>query len=81
MNSDFPFSTARSSLLNTETFRNLLGQSLLEAKKEVVILSAFITLEGIKWLNDNFSKNIINAGINATSQLNAIKRFFRFRVL
>ena len=25
--------------------------------------------------NDNFSKNIINAGINATSQLNAIKRF------
>ena len=25
--------------------------------------------------NDNFSKNIINAGINATSQLNAIKMF------
>ena len=25
--------------------------------------------------NDNFSKNIINAGINATSQLNTIKRF------
>jgi len=25
--------------------------------------------------NDNFSKNIINAGINATSQLNAIKNF------
>ena len=25
--------------------------------------------------NDNFSKNIINAGINATSQLNAIKKF------
>jgi hypothetical protein len=25
--------------------------------------------------NDNFSKNIINAGINATSQLNAVKKF------
>jgi len=25
--------------------------------------------------NDNFSKNIINAGINATSQLNSIKKF------
>jgi len=25
--------------------------------------------------NDNFSKNIINAGINATSQLNTIKKF------
>ncbi|MDB9710927.1 ABC transporter substrate-binding protein [Candidatus Pelagibacter ubique] len=25
--------------------------------------------------NDNFSKNIINAGINATSQINAIKKF------
>jgi len=25
--------------------------------------------------NDNFSKNVINAGINATSQLNTIKRF------
>jgi ABC-type branched-subunit amino acid transport system substrate-binding protein len=27
--------------------------------------------------NDNFSKNIINAGINATSQLNAIKKFIK----
>ncbi|MDA7450216.1 ABC transporter substrate-binding protein [Candidatus Pelagibacter ubique] len=27
--------------------------------------------------NDNFSKNIINAGINATSQLNAIKKFIQ----
>ena len=26
-------------------------------------------------INENFSKNIINAGINATSQLNAIKKF------
>ena len=27
--------------------------------------------------NDNFSKNIINAGINATSQLNTIKKFLK----
>ncbi|WP_415300032.1 ABC transporter substrate-binding protein [Candidatus Pelagibacter sp. Uisw_134_02] len=27
--------------------------------------------------NDNFSKNIINGGINATSQLNAIKKFIK----
>ena len=29
--------------------------------------------------NDNFSKNIINAGINATSQLNAIKKFIKLK--
>jgi hypothetical protein len=29
--------------------------------------------------NDNFSKNIINAGINATSQLNAIKKFIELK--
>ena len=27
--------------------------------------------------NNNFSKNVINAGINATSQLNAIKKFIK----
>ena len=37
-------------------------------------------LDGVTFLsltnkNDNFSKNIINAGINATSQLNGIKKF------
>jgi len=34
-----------------------------------------ITFLSLTNKNDNFSKNIINAGINATSQLNAIKRF------
>ena len=29
--------------------------------------------------NDNFSKNIINAGINATSQLNTIKKFIELK--
>ena len=31
--------------------------------------------------NDNVSKNIINAGINATSQLNAIKKFLKMNKL
>ena len=31
--------------------------------------------------NDNFSKNIINAGINATSQLNTIKKFLELNEL
>ena len=31
--------------------------------------------------NDNLSKNIINAGINATSQLNAIKKFLEINAL
>ena len=34
-----------------------------------------ITFLALTNKNDNFSKNVINAGINATSQLNAIKKF------
>jgi ABC-type branched-subunit amino acid transport system substrate-binding protein len=34
-----------------------------------------ITFLSLTNKNENFSKNIINAGINATSQLNAIKKF------
>ena len=34
-----------------------------------------ITFLSLTNKNDNFSKNIINAGINATSQLNTIKKF------
>jgi ABC-type branched-subunit amino acid transport system substrate-binding protein len=30
--------------------------------------------------NDNFYKNVINAGINATSQLNAIKKFIKLKL-
>ena len=36
---------------------------------------ADVTFLSITNKNDNFSKNIINAGINATSQLNTIKKF------
>ena len=46
---EYPLSTGRSNILGTEAFRNLLGQSLVAAKKEVIILSAYIKLKGIKY--------------------------------
>ena len=36
-----------------------------------------ITFLSLTNKNDNFSKNIINAGINATSQLNTVKKFLK----
>jgi hypothetical protein len=43
MESHYPFSTGRSSLLGTEAFRNLLGTSLKNAKKsEKIILEKHI---------------------------------------
>ena len=40
-----------------------------------------ITFLFFSYKNDNFSKNIINAGINATSQLNTIKKFLEINEL
>ena len=40
-----------------------------------------ITFLSLTNKNDNFSKNIINAGINATSQLNTIKKFLEINEL
>ena len=62
MNSEFPFSTARSSLLNTETFRNLLGNALQNSTKSVIILSAYVKEIGVKWL----TKKIKNKNIKCT---------------
>lgn len=62
---EYPLSTGRSNILGTETFRNLLGESLATAKKEVIILSAYITIKGIKWLEDVFTKNKIKCTIIA----------------
>lgn len=59
MSSDFPFSTERSSLLNTETFRNLLGNALEKSQSSVIILSAYVKSVGVKWLKDKIkNKNI-----------------------
>jgi hypothetical protein len=46
----YPFSTDRSSLLGTETFRNLLGEALKKSKKSVVVLSAYVKSVGVRWL-------------------------------
>jgi len=58
MDFDYPFSTARSSLLGTETFRNLLGDSLKNAKKSVIILSAYVTEVGIKWMQKQIKSSL-----------------------
>ena len=62
MSSDFPFSTERSSLLNTETFRNLLGNALEKSQKSVIILSAYVKIVGVNWLKDK----IINKNVKCT---------------
>ena len=63
MNSDFPFSTARSSLLNTETFRNLLGNALENSTKSVIILSAYVKTVGVKWLKEKIGEKDIKCTI------------------
>ena len=63
MSSDFPFSTARSSLLNTETFRNLLGNALENSTKSVIILSAYVKTVGVNWLKEKISDKKINCTI------------------
>ena len=65
MNSDFPFSTARSSLLNTETFRNLLGNALENSTKSVIILSAYVKIVGVEWLKEKIGEKDIKCTIVA----------------
>ena len=60
---EYPLSTGRSNILGTETFRNLLGQSLEKAKDEVIILSAFVKIRGINWLVDKISEKKIKCTI------------------
>ena len=55
----YPLSTERSSLLNTETFRNLLGSALENSSKSVIILSAYVKKIGVNWLKEKIgNKNI-----------------------
>ena len=60
MNSrELPFSTSRTSLLGTETFRDLVARELNNAKEEIVLISAFITKTGMEWFEDQIkNKNI-----------------------
>ena len=55
----YPSSTGRSNILGTEAFRNLLGQSLYNAKEEIIILSAFVKIKGVNWLVDNIQKKTL----------------------
>ena len=65
METEYPFSTGRSSLLGTETFRNLLGASLKNAKKSVIILSAYVTEIGMKWVQEQITNNNVKCTIMA----------------
>lgn len=58
MDLNYPFSTGRSSLLGTEAFRNLLGASLKNAKKSVIILSAYVTEVGVKWMQEQIKSSL-----------------------
>jgi len=62
MDFDYPFRTERSSLLGTEAFRNLLGASIKNAKKSVIILSAYVKEVGIKWIREQ----VINSKVKCT---------------
>jgi len=61
--SDYPFSLERSNLLGTEAFRNLLGESLKKAKKEVVIFTAYIKVIGIEWLEQQIKNKNVNCTV------------------
>ena len=57
--SDYPFSLERSNLLGTEAFRNLLGESLRDAREQVIIFTAYIKVIGVEWLEKQLTnKNV-----------------------
>ena len=57
--SEYPFSLERSNLLGTEAFRNLLGESLRDAKEQVIIFTAYIKTIGVEWLEKQLTnKNV-----------------------
>ena len=60
--SQLPFSTSRTSLIGTETFRDLVARELNNAKEEIVLISAFITKTGMEW----FENQIKNKNIKCT---------------
>jgi len=63
MESGYPFSTERSSLLGTETFRDSLGTSLNQTTKSVIILSAYLTIPGLTWLKEKIKDKKIKCTI------------------
>tara|TARA_Y100000816_G_scaffold114482_1_gene80149 strand:+ start:1436 stop:2404 length:969 start_codon:yes stop_codon:yes gene_type:complete len=63
MQNEYPLSIGRSNILGTETFRNLLGESLRSSKKRVIILSAYVKKIGISWLEDQLKGKEIDCTI------------------
>ena len=63
MENEYPLSTARSNILGTEAFRNLLAKSLSKAEKEVTILSAYVKVIGVEWLKENLTNQNIKCTI------------------
>ena len=63
MENEYPLSISRSNILGTETFRNLLGESLRSSKKRVIILSAYVKKIGISWLYDQLKGKEIDCTI------------------
>jgi hypothetical protein len=65
MEPNYPLSTGRSGLLGTETFRNLLAASLKNAKKSVIILSAYVKEVGVKWMQEQITDSNVKCTIVA----------------
>lgn len=57
------FSTNRTSLLGTESFRDVVARELNNAEKEIVLISAFITKAGIEWFENQINKKNIKCTI------------------
>ena len=62
MSYDFSLSTERTSLIGTETFRDHFVNSLKLSKNRIQILSGYVNVNGIRWLE----KQLDNKSINVT---------------
>ena len=70
MENEYPLSVTRSNILGTEAFRNLLGESLRQSSKRVVILSAYVKKIGIDWLKEQLEGKNIDCTIISRWQKN-----------
>jgi len=49
----FPRSSERYDLLGTEGYRDLIAKTITAARTSILIISAFVTLSGLRWLRSN----------------------------
>ena len=50
MTYDLPFSTERTSILGTESFRDHISKSLENSQQHIYILSGYVKSNGMEWL-------------------------------